>query len=175
MGAPRALVLVGLRASGKTTVGRLVAERLGWPFVDTDDAIAKAVGVPAGSFLAAVGEGRFRTREREVVETALAGAAPVVVATGGGAPTIPAVQSLLAAADLFVVWLDAPDEELARRLRGSPGTRPPLVGGDAAAEIPVLRARRAEAYARVADLVVDTGSDPPAAVAGRIAAALLAL
>jgi len=172
VGAPRAIVLVGLRASGKTTVGRLVARALGWPFVDTDDEIAAAEGQPVGSFLAVVGEARFRAREHEVVTTALSRTGRCVVATGGGAPTIPAVQQLLAAPDLFVVWLDAADEHLAQRLRASPGTRPALLGGDAAAEIAMVRVLRAGIYSRIAALKLDTGGVPPAATSAAILAAI---
>lgn len=167
----RAIVLVGLRASGKTTIGRLVARALGWPFVDTDDGIAAAEGCPAGQFLANAGEARFRAREREIVTAALAAPGPRVVATGGGAPTIPAVQDLLAGEDLFVVWLDAPDEELARRLRLLPGARPALLGVDPAAEIAALRARRNGIYSRLARLVLDTAASPAEAVAAAIVAA----
>ena len=81
---PRNLVLVGPRGAGKTTVGRLVARRLGRPFVDTDDEIGRAAGRPAGRVLAEAGEPAFRALETRVVARALARRG-AVIALGGGA------------------------------------------------------------------------------------------
>jgi len=156
----RAIVLVGMRGSGKTTLGRALAARLGWPFADSDEALAKAVGQPAGTWLAQVGEAAFRRREETVVLSLLKGPGPFVLATGGGAVLIPAVQKALAAPDLLTVWLQAPPALLTARVLASPLPRPALTRLDAAAETAALAAARAPLYAAAAQLVVDTGTAP---------------
>jgi len=153
----RAIVLVGMRASGKTTLGRALAARLGWPFRDSDEVLAAAVGRPAGEWLAAVGEPAFRAREQAVVLDLLSGPGPVVIATGGGAVTSGAVRETLAADDLLTVWLQASPAVLTARLLASPIARPALSGLAPAAETAALAAQRAPYYAGPARLAIDTG------------------
>ncbi|MHC4918783.1 MAG: shikimate kinase [Planctomycetota bacterium] len=85
----RKVVLVGPRAAGKTTVGRALADRLGWGFRDTDDLLAAAVGQPAEDYLQNAGEAAFRTIEEQVVGAALLSTDPEVLALGGGAVLSP--------------------------------------------------------------------------------------
>src|SRR5262249_10026393 len=105
--AVRAVVLVGPRAAGKSTVGRLLAERLGFRFADGDDLLAVAAGRPAGEYLAAAGEPAFRRLEAQVTVAALAAADAAVVALGGGAVTIDAVREALRRPELFVAFVHA--------------------------------------------------------------------
>src|SRR3954471_7938685 len=79
------IFLVGFMASGKTTVGRLLAERLEWAFVDLDEVIEEAAGKTVPEIFAAEGEAGFRKRETDAVR-AVAQRRKTVVATGGGAP-----------------------------------------------------------------------------------------
>ena len=78
------LVLIGMPSSGKTTVGRLLAERLGSEFVDTDELIIERIKMPIKDFFSAYGEEKFRLVESEVINS-LAGRNGLVIATGGGA------------------------------------------------------------------------------------------
>jgi shikimate kinase len=170
--AIRAIVLVGMRASGKTTLGRALAARLGWPLRDSDEVLAAAVGRPAGEWLAAVGEAAFRAREQAIVLDLLSGKGPAVIATGGGAITIGAVRTALAADDLLVVWLRASTAVLTARLLASPIARPALSGLAPAAETAALAAQRAPHYAAAARLAIDTGEVDVVRAVERVAAAL---
>ena len=78
------IVLIGMPSSGKTTVGRLLVQRTGKEFVDTDALVEQAVGMPVPAYFAAKGESAFREREKEVVASAAASGGRVI-ATGGGA------------------------------------------------------------------------------------------
>ncbi|HEU5198483.1 MAG TPA: shikimate kinase, partial [Ktedonobacterales bacterium] len=77
------IFLTGLSGAGKSTIGRLVANLLGWQFFDTDELIAAQVGQPAGQVLSDVGEARFRRLESEALQMASLHEA-AVIATGGG-------------------------------------------------------------------------------------------
>src|SRR4051794_29603842 len=93
--------LVGARGSGKTTVGRLLADRLGWPFIDADDVIEARAGRSVTGIFAAEGEVGFRDREAAVLAEA-AGLSRHVIATGGGAVLRPATRELLRSAGFCV-------------------------------------------------------------------------
>jgi len=148
---PLVIALVGLRGAGKSAVGRRLAARLGWPLVDTDEAVCRALGVPVAELLRTGQEARFRDAEEQAVADALA-PGPVVLATGGGAVLRAATRARLAA--VFTVWLEARPEVLLARTRGS--DRPPLTGHGPLEEIHRLAAARAEAYAACAHMRVDT-------------------
>jgi shikimate kinase len=90
----RRIVLTGFMGSGKTTVGPLVAGRLGWSFVDVDDVIEAEAGVPISELFARHGEAAFREQERATIARLAAGDA-LVLALGGGAIEHPATRALL--------------------------------------------------------------------------------
>ena len=152
------LMLVGLPGSGKSAVGRRLAQRHGALFHDLDEAIEAAAGRSIPQIFAAEGEAGFRTRERAAVEAlglpdSLPGLSRVI-ASGGGAPVDPRNRWRLYHGRL-VVWLDGPAEGLAQRLRHSPTPRPLLRGGDPVATIRALAETRQRFYAagrRVADV-----------------------
>lgn len=123
------IVLIGMMASGKSTVGRLLAEVLGRPFVDTDQLCEAEAGQTVAAIFAAESEAGFREREARAVARAMA-AGGQVVATGGGAVLRPENRERFRQGGL-VFWLDAPAEELyARALAQGVEHRPLLAGAD---------------------------------------------
>ena len=151
----RSLVLVGPRAAGKTTLGRALAEALGWSFADTDDAIAARVGRPAGEFLAEVGEPQFRAVEAEVVRAALGANEDRVLALGGGAILDAESRDELTRESHFVVFVWATPPVLAERQKGGP-LRPALTDRAPLAEVSHLLAVREPLYRAVCDVALDT-------------------
>lgn len=168
MSAPR-LLLVGMMGSGKTTVGRLLAERLGWRYVDSDEEVEAATGQTVAQLFEEGGEEGFRAAETAALVGALADDGPVVVAVAGGAVLDPANRDLLRRSGT-VVWLRARPETLAGRV-GS-GAHRPLLAGSPAETVVRLDASRRPLYEHVADLVVDVDDLAAPAVAERIAAAM---
>lgn len=149
------LVLVGFMCAGKTTLGRLCAQRLGVPFVDTDDEIER-LHAPIEVLFAQRGEREFRRIEREIVDVSLRGEA--VVALGGGAfAQTGAADEILARGR--VVWLRvSPERVLAR---AGDRVRPLLGDAPTRERVEALLAQREPLYAR-AHLVVDADGDPQA-------------
>ncbi|MBX5492212.1 MAG: shikimate kinase [Chloroflexi bacterium] len=150
---PRNLVLVGLSGTGKSRVGRLVAERLRWRFVDTDAEIQRREGRTVQEIFAAAGEAHFRALEREAVAHAVRGTG-AVIATGGGALLDEANRRALFNNNL-VICLRASPEELAARLAHTRERRPLLEGTDLLTALRGLAARRAPLYA-LAHETIDT-------------------
>lgn len=149
------LVLVGMMGSGKSAVGRLAAERLGWTFCDTDGAVEAAAGRPVSEIFAAEGEAGFRERERQAV-AALAQGDRQVIATGGGAVLDPVNREALRRTGL-VVWLCAPPEALYHRAKAQGlAARPLLAGPDPLGRLASLAADRDGAYAAAAHATVET-------------------
>lgn len=148
----RHFALVGLMGAGKTSVGRLLALRLGLPFHDSDETVAHAAGLSIHEMFARQGEPAFRALERSAVARLLAGERSVI-ATGGGAVTEPATREALRG-QAFTIWLDATPPTLAGRLAES-NDRPLLDGDDAKAILDRLLQQRRPFYA-AADLRVGT-------------------
>lgn len=155
--AGRGLVLVGLPGSGKSSVGRAVARRLGRAFHDTDELIEQRSGMPAHEVLRRQGEPAFRALERSVLDEACADP-EAVVATGGGALIDPLNRWQLWAHGA-AIWLQADQEVLLRRL-ASARTPRPLLEGDPAAKLATLAAERAPFY-RAADARVEVRGPLP--------------
>jgi shikimate kinase len=149
----RSIALVGLSGAGKSSVGRLLAARLGWPLVDTDTLIAQAAGRSVAEIFVDQGEARFRDLETAALRLAFE-QRPCVVATGGGIVLRPENRTLLRQL-AFVVWIDAPTEILVARLLADAEARPLVQGGQPAARLEMLRAARAALYAEVAHARVD--------------------
>lgn len=165
------IILVGYRGTGKTTVGRLLAGRLGWTFTDADTELEVRAGRTIAEIFAAEGESGFRDREAAVL-AALAARPDHVIATGGGAVLRPANRGLLRAAG-FVAWLHAPAQVVWDRIRADPATaarRPALTTGGLG-EVVDLMAAREPFYREVAAAAVDAAGPSPEAVAGAILAA----
>ncbi len=149
---PRRIFLIGLSGSGKSATGRILAERLGWQFTDTDDEIERAAGATVAELFAREGEAAFRQRELQVLRAAAAHE-PAVIATGGGTPTIPEARPILGTG--FVVWLAVSPAVAARRLLAAPGgSERPLLAGDPHARLEALLQARLDLY-RGADAAID--------------------
>ena len=162
-----AIFLVGFMGSGKTTVGRAVARRLGARFEDTDAIVQAFSGKSIEAIFREEGEGRFRELEWEALRS-LHGAADVVVATGGGLFLGTAQRAFVRRAGTSV-WLDVP-LEVARSRAGDASSRPLWRAQDPIAFRAFFERRRA-AYA-LADVRVDASEASADAVAARVIAAL---
>lgn len=165
------LLLSGFMGTGKTTVGRIVAERAGVPFLDLDEAIEAAAGKPVASIFAEDGEAAFRLVEADALRRALEGGAPRVVSLGGGTLLDPESRRA-ALARARVVTLTARPETIARRTAGS--ERPLLAATpdelDRSARIRRLLEVRAAAYAETHARVPTDGRSP-----GDVAASVLGI
>lgn len=154
----RSVVLSGFMATGKSTVGRLVAAQLGLPFLDTDALLAEEAGRPVGELFAAEGEARFRDREARIIQPLLADGVPRVLAFGGGAVTIPRVRhAALEAAT--VVTLTATPETIASRVP-SPLDRPNLGAASVLERARDLLALRREVYGECHASIATDGRAP---------------
>lgn len=170
------IFLVGYRCTGKSTVGRLLAARLGWAFADADDRVEAVAGKSIKELFATEGEPAFRALEaRALVD--LSADAPRVIATGGGAVLRESNRALLTARG-FVAWLTAAPETVLVRLRADATTdnrRPNLTAMSNEDEVRALIASREPLYRAVADFTVATDTLPPAGVADAVLAAWRAL
>jgi shikimate kinase len=124
--APRRIVLTGFMGSGKSTVGPLLARRLGWSFVDMDNAIEAEANATIAELFRRHGEAAFRERERAAI-AALATGEALVLALGGGAIEHPATRTLLVTAPgTLLVHLEVELATTLTRCRGTERTRPVL-------------------------------------------------
>jgi shikimate kinase/3-dehydroquinate synthase len=162
------IVITGFMGAGKTTVGRLVATRLGREFIDLDAEIERREGVTVTALFRERGEVGFRDAEHAALAS-LAEAPPAVIATGGGAVLREDNQRLLREIGT-VVYLAVTPEEAIGRLGGA-GDRPLLAGGGLAAARSILDARLS-LYAATADRVVDTVGRTADEVADAVVAAV---
>lgn len=156
-GGGRNIVLVGFMGTGKSAVGRLLAERLGWPFMDLDRRIERTAGRAVAQIFAGEGEAGFRKREREEVRAAAA-LQGHVIATGGGVMADDENVRLLKGTG-WLICLTANAEVILHRTAATLGTRPLLGGGDPRERIEALLKLRAPFYAK-ADVAVDTSDRP---------------
>jgi shikimate kinase len=170
------IILIGPPGAGKTTVGSMLATRLGVGFTDTDAVVEAAAGKPVSDIFITDGEAEFRRLEREAVAVALAGrearddgtgtAATGVLGLGGGAVMDEQTQARLAGR--AVVYLETGFSELAKRV-GLDRARPLLIGTNPRAQLKSLLDQRLPVYRRLAWLTVATDGREPEAIAAEIA------
>jgi len=149
---PRSVVLVGMMGSGKSSIGRRLALRLGVSFVDADTEIEQAAGMTIPDIFSVRGESEFRAGEARVILRLLEGG-PQVLSTGGGAFMNANTRAAIAAKGVSV-WLNAQFEVLMKRIRRR-HDRPLLKTEDPAATLRKLMAERYPIYA-LADLTVES-------------------
>ena len=165
------IYLIGYRGSGKTTVGRLLAARLGWDFVDADAMLEERTGKTIREIFATEGEIAFRTLESEILGE-LAKRTRVVIATGGGVVLREKNRELLKQSG-FVAWLSADPATLWGRIQADSTTaarRPDLSTGGLA-EVEQLLATRLPIYRACADVETPVAAISPEQAADAILAA----
>jgi shikimate kinase len=165
----RVLSLIGYRCTGKTTVGRLLAQKLAWTFADADDWVREMAQKEIADIFQDDGESTFRDWEEQAIATLLQ-QTPLVLSVGGGAVMQPANAAALTAAGP-VVWLLASPEEIVRRLECDPVTltqRPSLTSQSVTTEVADVLAQRAPVYQSCATFMIDTEGKTPAEVADEV-------
>jgi shikimate kinase len=151
--AGRPIALVGMPGSGKSTVGKLLARRLGLPFADSDHVLEQRMGCPIRTYFEQQGEERFRDLEQSVI--AELSAIPGVLATGGGAVLREANRRQLHG-QTFVIYLRSSPDQVFQRVRHD-RKRPLLQVDDPLARLKALHAERDPLYRETAHLTMDTG------------------
>jgi shikimate kinase len=147
------VLLIGMMGAGKSTVGKTLAERLEWRYLDSDEQVEAMTGKTVPEIFASEGEAAFRHQETLALTKAIALQEPVVIGVAGGAVLDPDNRKLIKQAG-EVVWLRADPDVLARRVGNGNGR--PLLGDDPAAAIHRLYVERRPIYEELADVVVDT-------------------
>lgn len=165
------VLLVGMMGAGKTTTGRLLGERLGWPYLDSDDMVERRTGHTVPEIWKASGEAAFRAEETRSLVEACSSDGPAVVSVAGGAVLDPANREVIRRSGL-VVWLRADVATLTVRV-GS-GTGRPLLEQGPAEALARLSAARAPLYSELADLVYDVDRLSPPQVVDAIVVAVRA-
>ena len=163
---PTSIFLIGMMASGKSTIGRALARTLGWPFFDVDREIEKRSGVAVSTIFEMEGEAGFRARESQMMDE-LTAKSGVVVAMGGGAPMFEGNRTLLKRG--FVIELRSSVSDILERTRRDT-SRPLLQAEDRERRIRDLLQERGPVYASVADVFVVTTRSNPERVVERILA-----
>jgi len=152
---PSRLILIGLRGSGKTTAGRLLANKMGVGFFDTDAWVEKQAGKTISELFSSEGEQAFRTLERKALHAVATRPTPEVIATGGGIVCHESNRRKLL--DLgFVVYLQAPWHLLSTRIEN--GSRPPLTQKPMKEEMQAMGKERHPFYLNAAHAIID--ADP---------------
>ena len=159
---PVTIVLLGMMGSGKTTVGRALAARTGWRYMDNDELVRAVTGRAPERIAATDGEEALHAAEAEALRHALTVAPPLIAGAAAWVATDPGSVALLQASAVVVVYLRARPETLRARIGEGQGRR------DDATDLAWLRARLAErdqAYRELATMTVETDELKPEAVA----------
>jgi shikimate kinase len=154
------LALIGYRACGKTTVGRLLAARLHYRFVDLDAAIEHRIAMPISRYFTAHGEAAFREQETLALRSVLENPHHLILSTGGGCIVREENRAILREKVGIIVYLAVPIAEIQRRLQHDAGQRPSLTGHSIVDEAPRLLAQREPLYRATAQHEMDGNRAP---------------
>lgn len=160
------IVLYGFMGVGKSVVGKILAEKLQFGFVDTDDEIEKRVKIPIHIIFKEFGEAKFRTLERDIVEM-VSSRDKIVIACGGGAMLDSKNVQMLKRGSLMVL-LTADPEVILERISNDPSIRPLLLASDRLSQIKSLMSSRLDKYLESADVIIDTSNTTPEGAARKI-------
>jgi XRE family aerobic/anaerobic benzoate catabolism transcriptional regulator len=162
------IALIGLRGAGKTTLGRRLAEALGYPFVEISREIEKFAGCSIGEIQALYGVNAYRRYERRALEETIQLYPEAVIATPGGIVTESDTFALLLD-HCITIWLQARPEDHMRRVLAQGDTRPMAASAEAMADLKTILAERTPFYAK-ADHTLDTSEAPLEATFGKLLA-----
>ena len=155
----RRIALIGLRGAGKSTLGRMLAQHLGWPFVELDRRVEDEYGASIPDLIEMAGSATFRRQERRALEHVIAEHEAAVITTAGGIVANPETYALLLRRT-HTIWIKARPQEHMSRVMAQGDFRPMAQNRQAMADlVAILEARRAD-YAR-AEVEIDTSGDSP--------------
>jgi XRE family transcriptional regulator, aerobic/anaerobic benzoate catabolism transcriptional regulator len=164
------IALIGLRGAGKSTLGKLLAKKIGWNFVELNKEIEAQNGLSVAEIIALYGQEGFRRMEQAALTRLLGRHELMVLATGGGIVSEPLTFDLILSS-FYTIWLKAEPEEHMARVRGQGDLRPMADDRSAMAELRNILASREPLYAR-ASAVVDTAGLSVDAAAARLVEAV---
>jgi len=164
------IALIGLRGAGKTTLGRKLADKIGWTFVELNKEIERQNGLSVAEIIALYGQEGFRRMEQTALGQLLARKELTVLATGGGIVSEPLTFDLILSS-FYTIWLKAKPEEHMARVRQQGDLRPMADDRSAMAELRTILLSREPLYAR-ASAVVDTADLSVDAAAARLIGAV---
>jgi len=160
------IALIGLRGAGKSTLGKMLAKKIGWNFVELNKEIERDNGLSVAEIIALYGQEGFRRMEQAALAALLARKEAMVLATGGGIVSEPITFDLILTS-FYTIWLKAEPEEHMTRVRGQGDLRPMADDRSAMAELRNILLSREPLYAR-ANAVVDTAGLSVDAAAARL-------
>jgi XRE family aerobic/anaerobic benzoate catabolism transcriptional regulator len=164
------IALIGLRGAGKSTLGKILAKKIGWKFVELNKEIEAENGLSVAEIIALYGQEGFRRMEQAALGQLLARNELTVLATGGGIVSEPVTFDLVLSS-FYTIWLKAEPEEHMSRVRGQGDLRPMADDRSAMAELRNILVSRDPLYAR-ANAVVDTAGLTVDAAAARLTEAV---
>jgi XRE family aerobic/anaerobic benzoate catabolism transcriptional regulator len=150
------IALIGLRGAGKSTLGKILAQRIGWDFVELNKEIERGNGLSIAEIIAFYGQDGFRRMEQAALNTVLTRPDPIVLATGGGLVSEPLTFDLVLSS-FHTVWIKAAPEEHMARVRKQGDLRPMADDRSAMAELRTILTSREPLYGRAADIVDTAG------------------
>lgn len=162
------IMMIGLMGSGKTVIGKMLAQKLGVPFTDTDKLIEDEAGLRISDIFELYGEAKFREMERRII-TSMATQEAQIISVGGGAFCQPEIREAVKG-KLTSLWLRAAPETLLSRMDNL-ASRPLLAGDDPLGILQSLHKTRSQDYSH-ADLIVDTDGLSKKESLDKVAAAL---